>query len=826
MIMRPIVSLRRRFTDAKQIARWQRVLASLLAALLCPGTSLAQQGATVAGRTVDSTSRAPLAMVTIVLVNAATRDTVSGTLTSGDGRFLIRGLVPGRYTVATRFPGLGPAERSLLVSALNSSYDLGDIPVARLQSLAGVAVTADAIRTAALNSEVYRLGEGATPTTGSVLDALKNVPGVTIDPEGNVLLRGSTRVAVLIDGRPSSLTGLGTQRGLDNIPAGNIEAVEIIHNPAARFDAAGMAGIINIVYKQERRTGFSGDASLSLGMGTFSRQRADLPTELGSFSRNEKVLPSLNLNYNSSRARTFLHYEALIQHDLPNNEFHTRFYDDGRIIESQVPENRKQTQTIVRLGADLGVGTANVFSISGIYDVETHTDSAQVPFILRSTGQRERYWFWRERESTGIANVAFNWKRAFRTPGHELNVNLQYSRNWEDEAYFLNEVSSVRTGTDATHVLAPENIVPLTIDYTRPLPSGRLELGAKLQRRWLPVTYKVNRGNQSVIYPGLGDFTDWDEDIVAGYANLVRVKDAYTLEAGLRVEQTGVTYTVPDENIYYDSGDAYDYFEVFPNFKLTRALGGSFRIIAAYNRRIDRPGEPELRIFPKYDDAELLKVGNPYLRPQLTQAMELGVGRGWSRGSVTTSAYRRDIRNAFTRIYAIDNSNPNYDIINKLYENVGRATQTGVQVVAEQQIASPWRISGSVHWYVHDIDSLQTTLLFPTARPFSIGPSSDATWDFTVNNRFRVSGGGQEVQLSFINYAARNVHQGRERARSSLDLSASWPLRNERGDVTFTFSDMLNNFGLRRDIEGDGFNVLYENLLETQEARIRIRVRF
>ena len=801
------------------------LVAITVAALLSPATSLAQQGATVAGRTVDSTSRAPIPMVTIVLVNAATKDTLSGTLTGADGRFLIRGLVPGRYTMATRYPGLSPVERSVLVSQLNLSYDLGDILVGRLQALAGVQVTTDAIQTAALNSEVYRLGEGATPTTGSVLDALKNVPGVTIDQDGKVLLRGSDRVAVLIDGRPSSLTGLGSQRGLDNIPAAHIEAVEIIHNPAARFDAAGMAGIINIVYKQERRTGVSGEVGLSLGMGEFNKQRADLPTDLGSFSHNGKAIPSLNLNYNTTSTRTFLFYQALIQRDLPNNEFTTRFYGDGRIIESQVPENRRQSQNIVRLGADFGVGSANVFSISGLYDTETHTDSAQVPFILQSTGQQQRYWFWRERESNGVANVAFNWKHLLRTPGHELNFNLQFSRIWEDEAYFLNEVSSVRTGTDATHVIAPENTFPFTIDYIRPLPNGRLELGAKLQRRWLPITYEVQRGNQSVIYPGLGDFTEWDEDIVAGYANVVRIRDRYTLEAGIRLEQTGVTYTVPDENIYYDSGDAYSYFEVFPNFKLSYALGDQLRLIAAYNRRIDRPSEQELRIFPKYDDPELLKVGNPYLRPQLTQVMELGVGRGWSNGSVTVSGYHRDITDAFQRIYAIDNSNPNYDIINKLYQNVGRATQTGVQVVAEQQVATPWRIAGSVNWYVHDIDSLHTTLLFPTERPFSAPSSRDNTWDLTVNNRFRFPG-GQQIQLSFINYAARNAHQGREHARSALDFSASWPLRNEKGDVTFTFTDMLSDFGVRREYNGEGFNALYENLKETQTARIRMRVRF
>jgi len=795
-----------------------------LSLLLLPQASLAQQ-ATVAGRTVDSTTRAPVALATIILVNAASGDTLSGTLTGPDGRFLLRGLRPGRYTIATRFLGFRPAALTLVVSALNASYDLGDVPLGRAVTLTTVDVTAAADRPAAVNSDVYRLGEGAAPTTGTVLDALRSLPGVTVDQEGRVLLRGSDRVAVLIDGRPSSLTGLGSQRGLDNIAASSIEAVEIIVNPAARFDAAGMAGIINIIYRQERRLGLSGDAGVSVGMGQFWRQRADLPTEIGSYRRNAKFIPSLALTYNTATVRAFFQGEGLLQRHLPNNEFTTRAYDDGRVIESQVPENRTQHRTFARLGADFGVGRPDVVSVSLLHDQETHTDRAQVPFILESTGQRERFWFWRELETNGLVNAAFNWKHSFPTPGHEVTVNAQYSRAWEDESYRLNEESSVRVGADTTHVLGIENTVPISVDYTRPLRSGRLELGAKLQRRWLPVEYTVGPGAQSVIYPGLGNYTDWDEDLVAGYANLVRVKEAYTLEAGVRLEQTATTYTVPDDNIYYSSGDAYEYLEIFPNVKLSYSVGWGLHAIAAFNRRIDRPGEQELRIFPKYDDPELLQVGNPYLRPQLTQASELGVGRRWSSGSATVSGYRRAITDAFQRIYAIDTSNANYDIINKLYGNVGRATQSGVQVVAEQQFTGAWRVSGSVHWYVHDIDSLETTLRFPTVRTLSLPGTRDDTWDLSLANRFELPG-RREIQLNFISYAARNVPQGRERARSSLDLSASQPLWNSRGDLTFTFTDILNDFGLRREIDGNGFDALYENLLETQVARLRLRLRF
>lgn len=479
---------------------------------------------------------------------------------------------------------------------------------------------------------------GRSCTGGTILDALKNVPGVTVDQDGKVSLRGSDQVAILIDGRQSSLTGFGNQRGLDGVSAANIAAIEIINNPSARFDAAGMAGIINIIYKKEQQLGWSGDLGMGVGMGQFTRQRADLPTELGSFANNEKLIPSVNLNYQTENVRSFVQGEVLFQDRLPNNEFTTRFYDDGRVIESQVPENREQYHYTVRLGVDWTLSPSNTMSVSGVHDFESHRDVAQVPFILQSSGQRARFWFWREEEDTGFTNATFNLKHQFGAAGHELGVNLQYTRGLEDEAYFLNEESPVRIGTDMTHLVAAEHTLPLSIDYTKPLKTGRLELGTKLQRRWIPVTYTVDRGVQSVIYEGLGDFSDWDENIFAAYANLVRITPRYILEGGIRAEETQVSYTIPPDNIYYPGSDAYDYFELFPNVKFTYNMTPANRVTVAYNRRVDRPGEPELRIFPKYDDPELLKVGNPFLRPQFTNAYEAAYLRSWTGGSMSTAS--------------------------------------------------------------------------------------------------------------------------------------------------------------------------------------------
>jgi len=803
-------------------------LALLLALAASPPAPVRAQSspAVVAGRVLAAADGAPLPYASIVVEHAATTAQVTGTLTTENGRFVVPGLAPGTYRVHITVPGHQPAVADLVVTPLNAAYDLGEIRLPRLESFEEeVDVAGNASRAQGVDSQVFRLDDGPTTSTGTLLDALKNLPGITVDQEGRVLLRGSDRVAIVIDGRQSSLTGFGSQRGLDGIAAANIEAIEIITNPSARFDAAGMAGVINIIYKRDEEMGWSGDVGLSTGVGRLSRQRADLPTDLGSFTGNGKITPSVNLAYRTPTLRTFLQGEVLLQDALPNNEFTTRRYDDGRVIESQVPENREQYHYTLRAGADWTFAPTTTLAVSAVHDFERHVDRAQVPFILASTGRLERYWFWREEEDTGFSSVAADLRRRFTAPGHALGLNVQYTRGREDEAYFLNESSAVRIGTDMTHLIATEHTLPVSLDYTRPLATGRLELGGRVQRRWIPVTYTVDRGVRSVIYEGLGDYSYWDEDIYAAYANLVRATPRYTLEGGLRLEQTAVRYTIPPENTYYPGSDDYAYFGAFPNAKLTWRLTGGHRLVAAYNRRVDRPGEPELRIFPKYDDPELLKVGNPYLRPQFTHAYEIGYGLAWRGGSLTTALYRRDISDAFLRIFAVDDSNPAYDIINRLYENAGNSHQTGVQALLDHQITTRWRTAASVNVFRNEVEAFETLLRFPTRRPFALEASRRGTWDLTVNNRLQLPR-GLELNANVVYYATRNVPQGRERARSSVDVSGRWPLRDQRLEMLFTFTDLFNDFAVQREVDGQGFTALYQNYLETQVARVGVRLRF
>ncbi|MBN2028839.1 TonB-dependent receptor [bacterium] len=801
----------------------------ILFLLLCTASRMAfgQDGASISGKIVEKETVEPMPYVQVMLVGSVNDEIVTGTLTDEGGWFSIAGIGEGSYRVRCSFIGYEMVEIPIFVGRLNTIYDLGTIEL-EMEVLEGDVVTVEARRTIlseGLDRKSFSIDEFFTQSTGSVLEAMKSLPGVTVDQEGKVMLRGSDKVAILIDGKQSSLTGFGNQKGLDNIPATHIERIEIINNPSARYDASGMAGIINIINKTEERTGFNGEIGFAFAMSDLTTRKEDLPTDLGRYSKNPKYIPSLGLNYRTDHVNLLLQAEVLRQRRLPNNEFTTRTYQNGRRTISQVPENRTQTHYIVNGGLDWFINAQDQISLSSIIDYESHVDTAQVPYINLNTDQRYRYWHWNEEEVTGYLNFRLGYKHLFHQVGHEFNAAVQYTRGWEDESYFLNDSSAVRQSVDNTHIVATEHITQLTVDYIKPLRSGRIEAGGKLQFRTIPVTYTTEQGDQSIIYPGLGEWSDWGENIFAGYVNAIVEKKAFDVEAGFRVEQTNIFYDIAPENIYYSQNDQYDYFEFYPNVRLTFKIDNQNNISAFYNRRVDRPGEPELRIFPKYDDPELLKVGNPYLRPQFTQTLELAYEHSWSSGSVFVSGYYRKIKDPFTRVYSIDDSNNQYDIINKIYHNVGSGSNTGMELLFSQGIARFWKLTGSFNLYQNLIDAYEGTLLFPYSRPFTIQQTKDQTWDLKITHLLTLPTDFQ-IQLVVIYYAPKNIAQGKQFARSSTDLSIKKGILQNRGEIVFTFNDIFNRNGIKQEYREEDFNALYENYYDTQVVQLGFKYKF
>ncbi|THH34543.1 outer membrane beta-barrel protein [Neolewinella litorea] len=792
--------------------------ASLLLLLLSVFVQEIGAQVSVSGAVTDAGDR-PIPFATVTLL-APDSTLLSGNHTDDQGRFTLTTTFRGSALLSASSIGYATRSRQVFIGENNDTYDIGKLTlVESSQTLAEVTVTGErATVGAALDKKIFDLSSQQAQGGGSILDAMKALPGVTITQEGEVQLRGSDRVAVLVDGKQSALTGYGNQRGLGSIPAANIERIEIINNPSASYDAAGMAGIINIIYKTGTERGLNGEAGLSLALGEITTRREDLPTDLGRYRLNPHLQPNFGLDYRNDKLHAWTQASVLVQRKLPNNEFTQRNYSDGRRTLSQVPENRSQIHYVARAGVDYELNEANTLSVSGIYDYEHHIDTAQIPFLNLNTGERYRYWHWKEDESTGYVNGRVDYRHAFAQPGHQVELAAQFTQGKEDEQYFLNDSTRYRRAQDTSHLIAIENTTAFNLDYVRPLAAGRLELGSQLRYRSLPVTYEIAQGVRSIIYPGLGEESKWTEDLYAGYANYVYESPRFEAEAGLRVEQTAVTYTLDPENIYYARDDAYDYFKLYPNVRLTLKADERNRISLFFNRRVDRPGEQELRAFAKYDDPELLKVGNPYLRPQFTHTVEAAYRRLWETGSLFAAVYTRASQDAFQRIFSIDDSNPDYDIVNRIYQNTGRATNRGVELLWSQEVGDWWKYSAGVNVYRIGIEAYTGTLLFPTVRPFTLAASTENSFDLKFNNQFTLPGNWQ-AQLTAVYLAPRNIPQGRELSRSSVDLALSRPVFAGRGEAVLSATDIFNDFGLRQEIDGEGFTARYENLYESQVVR-------
>lgn len=197
----------------------------------------------------------------------------------------------------------------------------------------------------------------------------------------------------------------------------------------------------------------------------------------------------------------------------------------------------------------------------------------------------------------------------------------------------------------------------------------------------------------------------------------------------------------------------------------------------------------------------------------------------WNNGSLSLAAYYRTIKDPFNRIYSIDTTNTTYNIVNKIYSNVGSATNSGMEFILNQSITKFWKLTGSINWYKNIIHFFEGTLLFPYPRPFTIERTTDNSADFKINNQFTLWKETQ-IQVTGLYYTPKNIPQGRQMARSSIDFGIKQKFIGGKGELTFSFSDIFNDFGIKQEIKGNGFTAVYENYFETQILTLGFKYKF
>lgn len=796
-------------------------IALAFAALLALVPTLAAQTpaprVTLSGRVVDSASRAPLPYLSIQLLTEGDSAFVSGRLTDSTGAFTFTGLQKGAYVLFARSLGHRPLRQRVLVGELSAFLDVGTLAMVReAQALAGVVVTGNADAVAeAMDRKTFTVGDNISQAGGSVLQAMSTVPGVTVSQDGKVLLRGSDKVIVLIDGQQTALTGFGSQSGLDNLPASALERIEVINNPSARYDANASAGIINLVFRREEQRGFNGRLGVVGGAGALWEKKANLPTIRPQYRGTPKFNPSAAVNYRNGKTNSFVQADWLFSPTLNKNEFATRTYDDGTVIVQQVKRNRRTDYATLNAGVDHAFDGRNSLRVSGLFNREKILDYGDNPYFDGTLEDRLRLWQFKEDEVkyTAFATAAF--VHRFPQAGHTLTLTSNYSFHREDEQYVFTNTLPTFTGRDAFKLLSDEHVWDLNADYVKPLRQGRLEGGFKGRYRFIPVDMQFFPGLNSPIDTGAGGWATYRETIPAIYGTYVFESERLELEGGLRIEGVQVAYDVnPDHNTY--KSDGYRYFQPFPNVRAAWKFDDRNKLSLFVNRRVDRPNEVDIRIFPKYDEPELIKVGNPALQPQYATSVELGYKTGWGGGSFYAAAYHRIVDGTITRIAT---QVPGSVLLYNVFQNAGRSASTGGEVVWQQSITPTLLLNANANIYRRTVDAFSVVNQYPVPITYKAPREQLTSGNVKVNATMTLPSSWQ-VQLSNVYLAPDLFPQGRLGSRYALDVGAKRLVRGGRGEIVVNATDLLNTNQAERTIRGTDFRIVSTDYLETQVVRV------
>jgi outer membrane cobalamin receptor len=751
---------------------YRSLIAATVMVSACSSLALSQgtSAADLRGRVVDSASKSPIVGATIDVARAGSTATVARTTVDNDGTFRVAGLAAGRYRVQIRRLGWKPWTRASLAVG-TSSVDLGTISLAaapfELKSVAVTEKRADVQLAPDRNTYVVR--DIPTAKGGSALDVLRTVPSVDVDIDNVVSLRGNSAVTVQINGRPSPLKPAQLGDFLAQLPSDMVDKVEIIPNPSARDDPTGVAGIINIVLKQEVDSGTSGGATaagsttgqanvgvnaaydhrgLSL-YGSYGFLRDRRPRSEALFRTNDVTVPRTYLDEASTR--------------LQGRRIHTATGTVGYKLTSHDD-----------LSLDL-LASSRHDDESGAFTYRT-LDSAR-----SLTGLTDRVSAGTNQENDVDGTLGF--RHAFAAKGHRLTAEARMVRHSEGGP-----------STIVSHLLSPDGSIDSTtsqetqpnlerptenslkVDYSRPLSAGlRLETGYKgtFDRFHTALETSLFDAASGLYQPDptrTSDFV-YQQDVHAAYGMLTGEQGRLQFQAGLRAEHAATRFQVASVATPFDNA----YNSLFPSGLLAWAIDDATQVKVSYSARIRRPDDADqLDPIPHYADPLNLSRGNPDLKPEHTSAWELGLQRSMGKTTLQVNPFFRRTFDAVRTIRTIDSAG----VTTRTFANIATSNAYGADATLA---ANGTRLSGfvgsSAYRQTSDAGNLNPTLSVSTFG-----------WRARANAAYRLSA-TQDLQALFGYQAPMAVEQGTNSSRTQFNLAARQKLMDDRLNLTLRIID-------------------------------------
>jgi outer membrane receptor protein involved in Fe transport len=653
----------------------------LLAGILsCPFFAYAQKSASsgISGQVADSASRKPLEYATITLLNAAGLQPVMNTLTDNEGRFRITGLPPGQYRIGISNTGYAPR-----ITAPFTTDSLKDVklPVTYLATASLQLQTVDITGQKPLlevkdDRMVYNVENDISKDVLTAAEILRKVPLVTVDPEGNIQLKGSSNFKVLLNGKATAMVARNPKDALRSFPASLIKSIEVISQPSARYDAEGAAGIINIVTRQ-RFSGYNSTVFGNYNTRGFAGGGASLNAKAGKLG----IAAYLGSNYFRNKGRIDARRESYV----PGNH--------GTLLQSG---NSVFDGTYYYGNLELSYDLDSTSSLSLYSNVDltysTNNSPQQNLFLdsLRQLTETGNYHAYTNYKSHSY-DVGLDYQKKFRQPGRSLSlsVNRNAGKNFQKtDNRQQNDPGADQTVFNHNDEIHSETTVQL--DYSQPLPrQHRLETGAKAILRTIESEYGQQIHQDDVGIRVVKDRTDvfkYKQDVLAFYTSWrFKVKQRLNVLLGARLEQTYIHANF----ISNDTASDTDYLNFIPTASLSLPLGQAHLFSFAYSRRLQRPWVWNLNPYVIDTDPNNLTFGNPGLRPELNHSFQLGYNGQVAGARLSLSVDHIYTNNAIEPFTAIDDAT---NITVTTYANLGRRASTGINLNTSLQPTQRWQV--------------------------------------------------------------------------------------------------------------------------------------
>jgi ferric enterobactin receptor len=760
----------------------------------CP-ISHAQKGL-IKGIILDAQSSAPLSYASIRVFKNADSSLITGAITDDKGLFSIETPVGQFYSIIDFIGYKAYKSPNFDISKEQMLYDFGTVKLASTANTLGeVVVQAEkSTMELSLDKKVFNVGKDLSNKGGSATDILGNIPSVSVDVEGNVKLRGSDNVRILIDGKPSGLVSFKGSAGLQQLQGSLIERVEIITNPSARYEAEGMSGIINIVLKKEQKQGFNGSIEVITGN----------PMNYGL---------AANINYRHKKVNFFVNYGVAYRKGPGKGSQYQEVYAHDTTFITQMTREGGTTgfNNNVRGGLDYYFNEKSTLTASYMLkrsDVRRITDFVYKDYLfntnnLKLTTMRQQD----EKEHEPNAEYSLSYKKSFTKKGQELIADFRYLDYWERSDQIYPQTSTFSDGSPNINNSKTQKALNdefekqyiFQVDYVHPLgKEGKFETGIRSNFRNMINDYLVTERNKQGVFEtfqGLDNYFVYDENINALYAILGNSKDKFSYQFGLRGEITDIKTRLQQTN----EANPRNYANLFPSAHFTYKLKKENALQLSYSRRVRRPRYDDLNPFVTFSDNRNFFSGNPNLNPEFSHAFELGHVKYFEKGSLMSSIYYRHTTDKILSIRRVNS----LGFANTHPENLLTEDAYGAEFTSQYTPLKWWKLDFNINFFRAITDGANIDKTFE---------SDTYSWFMRQTSRFSLPH-KIDFQLRGNYEAAQKTPQGIRKAVYFIDLGFNKDILSGKGTLTLNVSDLLNSrrnrfitYGTSRDSrEGSNF---------------------